>query len=131
VLPHWHFSVSWFGKGQGSVATLRCHAYLNFSAEYCLELSSFFQQGRPHSFGPVRWSPSEVAEMRKSSTITAADVGVLAVSPAEAGRLAGIGRTTIYNAISSGELKSVKIGARRLVTVEALRQWLLKHEVRP
>jgi excisionase family DNA binding protein len=69
--------------------------------------------------------------MKKLNTITAADVEVLAVSPAEAGRLAGIGRTTIYHAISCGDLKSLKIGARRLVTVEALRQWLLKHEVRP
>jgi len=69
--------------------------------------------------------------MRKSTTTTVAETGVLAVSPAEAGRLAGIGRTTIYHAISSGDLKSLKIGARRLVTVEALHQWLLKHEVGP
>jgi len=67
--------------------------------------------------------------MRKSNTIIAADVRVLAVSPAEAGRLAGIGRTTIYHAISCGDLKSLKIGARRLVAVDALRGWLLKHEV--
>jgi hypothetical protein len=67
--------------------------------------------------------------MRKSNTIMAADVRVLAVSPAEAGRLAGIGRTSIYHAISCGDLKSLKIGARRLVAVDALRDWLLKHEV--
>jgi hypothetical protein len=67
--------------------------------------------------------------MRKSNTIIAADVRVLAVSPAEAGRLAGIGRTSIYHAISCGDLKSLKIGARRLVAVDALRDWLLKHEV--
>jgi excisionase family DNA binding protein len=67
--------------------------------------------------------------MRKSSTTAPATVGVLAVSPAEAGRLAGIGRTTIYHAISSGDLTSLKIGARRLVAVDALRDWLLKHEV--
>jgi excisionase family DNA binding protein len=66
--------------------------------------------------------------MRKSNTSAAPDRDVIAVSPNEAGRLAGIGRTTIYHAISCGELKSLKIGARRLVTVEALRQWLLKHE---
>ena len=66
--------------------------------------------------------------MRKSNTIIAADVRVLAVSPAEAGRLAGIGRTSIYHAISCGDLKSLKIGARRLVAVDALRDWLLKHE---
>jgi excisionase family DNA binding protein len=68
--------------------------------------------------------------MRKSSTIAPASVGILAVSPAEAGRLAWIGRTTIYHAISSGDLKSLKIGARRLVVVEALREWLLNHEVK-
>jgi hypothetical protein len=67
--------------------------------------------------------------MRKSNTIIAADVRVLAVSPAEAGRLAGIGRTSIYHAISCGDLKSLKIGARRLVAVDVLRDWLLKHEV--
>jgi hypothetical protein len=67
--------------------------------------------------------------MRKSNTIIAADVRVLAVSPAEAGRLAGIGRTSIYHAIPCGDLKSLKIGARRLVAVDALRDWLLKHEV--
>ena len=56
-------------------------------------------------------------------------VGVLAVAPAEAARLAGVGRTTLYEAIGTGELKSVKIGKRRLILVEALRQWLLAHEV--
>jgi excisionase family DNA binding protein len=69
--------------------------------------------------------------MRKSGTVALASLGVLAVSPADAGHLAGIGRTTIYQAISSGELKSLKVGARRLVAVEALREWLLQHEVRP
>jgi predicted DNA-binding transcriptional regulator AlpA len=67
--------------------------------------------------------------MRKSNTIIGADVRVLAVSPAEAGHLAGIGRTSIYHAISCGDLKSLKIGSRRLVAVDALRDWLLKHEV--
>jgi excisionase family DNA binding protein len=61
---------------------------------------------------------------------TSAKTPTASVSPAEAGRLAGIGRTTIYHAISSGDLKSLKIGARRLVAVEALREWLLKHEVK-
>ena len=48
----------------------------------------------------------------------------LAVSPSEAARLAGIGRTTLYEAIGSGALRSLKIGKRRLITIEALRQWL-------
>lgn len=53
---------------------------------------------------------------------------VLAVSPNEAARLCSIGRTTLYAALSSGELKSVKIGARRLITLEALRDWLKRNE---
>jgi excisionase family DNA binding protein len=53
----------------------------------------------------------------------------LAVSPAEAARLAGLGRTTIYAALGSGALKSLKIGKRRLIALDALRSWLLSHEV--
>jgi excisionase family DNA binding protein len=55
----------------------------------------------------------------------------LAVSPAEAARLAGLGRTSIYSALGSGALKSLKIGKRRLIAVEAMRAWLLSHEVGP
>lgn len=53
---------------------------------------------------------------------------ILAVSPNEAARLCSIGRTTLYAALSSGELKSVKIGTRRLIMLEALRNWLLANE---
>ena len=52
----------------------------------------------------------------------------LAVSPGEAARLAGLGRTTIYDALGSGDLKSIKIGKRRLITIDWLRAWLLSHE---
>lgn len=55
---------------------------------------------------------------------------VLAVSPNEAARLCSIGRTTLYAALSSGDLKSVKIGTRRLITLEALRDWLKRNETR-
>ena len=48
----------------------------------------------------------------------------LAVSPAEAARLVGIGRTTIYQAIGSGALRSLKIGKRRLIMIASLRAWL-------
>lgn len=53
---------------------------------------------------------------------------ILAVSPNEAARLCSIGRTTLYAALSSGDLKSIKIGTRRLITLEALRHWLKKNE---
>jgi len=53
---------------------------------------------------------------------------ILAVSPNEAARLCSIGRTTLYAALSSGNLKSVKIGTRRLITIDALRTWLKQNE---
>jgi len=53
---------------------------------------------------------------------------ILAVSPNEAARLCSIGRTTLYAALSSGDLKSIKIGTRRLITIDALRDWLKKNE---
>jgi excisionase family DNA binding protein len=53
----------------------------------------------------------------------------LAVSANEAARLCGIGRTSIYRALSTGELKSLKIHKRRLITLDALRAWLASHEV--
>lgn len=53
---------------------------------------------------------------------------ILAISPNEAARLCSIGRTTLYAALSSGELKSVKIGTRRLITLDALRDWLKRNE---
>jgi excisionase family DNA binding protein len=53
----------------------------------------------------------------------------LAVSPAVAARLAGLGRTTIYAALKTGDLKSLKVGARRLILVETLRAWLARQEV--
>lgn len=53
---------------------------------------------------------------------------IIAVSPNEAARLCSIGRTTLYAALSSGELKSVKIGTRRLITLDALRDWLKRNE---
>ena len=53
----------------------------------------------------------------------------LAVSTYEAARLAGVGRTKIYDALGSGTLKSLKIGKRRLILFESLQKWLLSHEV--
>ncbi|MBC6443339.1 MAG: helix-turn-helix domain-containing protein [Rhodobacteraceae bacterium] len=53
----------------------------------------------------------------------------LAVSPDEAARLAGIGRTTLYAALAKGDLPSIKIGTRRLIRVEAILDWLKAREV--
>jgi excisionase family DNA binding protein len=48
----------------------------------------------------------------------------LAVSVDAATRVSGIGRTRLYEAMSSGELASCKIGKRRLILLEDLRAWL-------
>ena len=51
----------------------------------------------------------------------------LAVSPIEAARIAGGGRTKLYEALGSGDLRSLKIGKRRLILIESLRNWLGQH----
>ena len=45
-----------------------------------------------------------------------------AVSVAEAAKMIGLGVTTTYSLINEGKLGSVKIGRRRLVRVESIRQ---------
>lgn len=46
----------------------------------------------------------------------------------DAARAAGISRSKLYEFIRSRELRSVKIGKRRLVRVEALRAWIASKE---
>ena len=55
----------------------------------------------------------------------------LAVSPAEAARMLGVGRTYLYELIQTGELRSVRLGKRRLIPVEAIRECLAANEVQP
>lgn len=54
----------------------------------------------------------------------------LAVSPSEAAKLAGIGRTRLYESLSNGELPSFKIGSRRLIRLSALDAWLSSFEAK-
>jgi excisionase family DNA binding protein len=51
----------------------------------------------------------------------------LAVSVERAAMMAGVGRTTLYAALSSGSLPSLKIGKRRLIKVQALETWINAH----
>ena len=67
--------------------------------------------------------------MTNQTTYTLSPHEPLAVSPTEAARLSGLGRTTIFAAIKSGELRSTKIGTRRLITIEAIKAWLENNEV--
>ena len=45
----------------------------------------------------------------------------LTVSIAEACRLTGLGRTSIYELVNEGRVRTTRIGTRRLVHVDSLR----------
>ena len=49
----------------------------------------------------------------------------LAISIPEAARRAGVGRTTIYEAINDGKLVVRKSGRRSLVLIDELQNWLM------
>lgn len=51
----------------------------------------------------------------------------LAYTVEEAARKASCGRTLLYGAIQTGELASLKIGKKRLVTHDQLVAWLERH----
>ncbi|MEQ8817864.1 MAG: helix-turn-helix domain-containing protein [Thalassobaculum sp.] len=53
----------------------------------------------------------------------------VAVSVEDAAAMVGIGRTTLYAAMGSGSLPSLKIGKRRLIRVDALKAWIASHEI--
>lgn len=52
------------------------------------------------------------------------EITPLAVSIADAVRMVGIGRTSLYAAIAAGKIKTRKSGRRTLVETQALRQFL-------
>jgi len=52
----------------------------------------------------------------------------IAVRPNEAARLIGVSRDVIFAAIAAGELRSAKCGGARLISVEALREFVESHE---
>ena len=52
----------------------------------------------------------------------------LAVSPAHAALMIGVGRTLIYEMLAAGEFKSFTVGRRRLIRVEVLLAWMTQRE---
>lgn len=50
--------------------------------------------------------------------------GRIAVSPREAARLLGVSVPTVYTLLNAGHIPSVKCGARRLISVRALHQFI-------
>lgn len=69
-----------------------------------------------------------MTNLSEIQTIAAA-LQPLAVAPNEAARMMSIGRTMLYEEIASGRLRSGKIGKRRLITIEAIKDWLKAREV--
>lgn len=55
---------------------------------------------------------------------TAASHGKMALSIIEAAHIAGIGRSTLYEAMAAGELKAVKLGRRTLIPADELRRFI-------
>jgi excisionase family DNA binding protein len=50
--------------------------------------------------------------------------GFLALSVEEAAEALGLGRTKVFELVSGGQLRSIKVGRRRLVPVSALEQFI-------
>jgi excisionase family DNA binding protein len=48
----------------------------------------------------------------------------IAYNITEACAAGGVGRTTLYEAIRSGELRAVKLGRRTLILVQDLTEWI-------
>jgi len=62
--------------------------------------------------------------MTKAKTATAVDTIPMVLSPHEAARFAGCGRTTLYAAIAAGSLRARKLGRRTLIIRDDLMGWL-------
>jgi len=77
-----------------------------------LRADIFRSEGHWGSAGERRRDPENTVE------------GKLTLSVVEAARACGLGRTSLYNAISTGRLRARKHGRRTLVAVEDLKTWL-------
>lgn len=54
----------------------------------------------------------------------------LALTVADAVRLIGVGKTTIYRLIAQGRLSSIKIGRRKLVLMASVHELMQREQVR-
>ena len=52
------------------------------------------------------------------------EIAPLAYSIADACALSSVGRTTLYAAITRGDLKTHKVGRRTLISAQDLKSWL-------
>jgi excisionase family DNA binding protein len=58
------------------------------------------------------------------TTTEAVEGGRLLLRPEEVARALGVGRTTVFELIRAGELRSVKIGKSRRIPTEAVREYV-------
>ena len=56
------------------------------------------------------------------------EIPILRVCPEEAARALGVGRTKVYELIRTGELRSVRLGGLRRVSVAALTEYVKRLE---
>ena len=67
--------------------------------------------------GPAKGA--RMSELRPVETVPR-----LALSPKEAAEAIGVGRTMVYDLLASGRLRSLRVGRRRIVTLEALQAFI-------
>jgi excisionase family DNA binding protein len=72
------------------------------------------------------WSDGVPTSMRERGLPShgTKDGQALLVTVEEAARLLGIGRTTMFGLIGTGEVKSVRLGKRRLISRKSLEQFV-------
>lgn len=65
-----------------------------------------------------------LAYVKETTSTRTNPAPVLAVSVSEAARRLGLGRTTCFGLVRNGALRSLKVGARRIVPVSAIDEFL-------
>ncbi|MFF4729871.1 helix-turn-helix domain-containing protein [Streptomyces mirabilis] len=70
--------------------------------------------------------PEDALRTLMAERRTAGDTTLAALTVAEAARRIGIGRTKLYEYVTSGEIRSVKIGSLRRIPAEAVEEFLAR-----
>jgi excisionase family DNA binding protein len=71
-------------------------------------------------------SETELRALMNQRDVSHGDATLVGLTVAEAARRIGIGRTKLYEYVSSGEISSVKIGRLRRIPAEALNDFLAR-----
>ncbi|MGW4492702.1 helix-turn-helix domain-containing protein [Streptomyces sp. NPDC004376] len=70
--------------------------------------------------------PEDALRTLMAEQRSAGDATLVALTVSEAARRIGIGRTKLYEYVSSGEIASVKIGSLRRIPAEAVSDFLVR-----